>query len=101
MRQQFAEGGMDAALVRRHSPNSARKRVFDGAAEAKLVALACSPPSKGRKRWTLTLLESAMVERNIVDRASDNTIGRTLKNPSQASPPDAMGHPAGRQRSLR
>jgi hypothetical protein len=52
---------------------------FDGAAEAKLIALACSAPPKGRKRWTLTLLETAVVQLNIVDRASDNTIGRTLK----------------------
>jgi poly-gamma-glutamate capsule biosynthesis protein CapA/YwtB (metallophosphatase superfamily) len=78
-RQQLVEGGLDAALSRKHSPNSARKRIFDGAAEAKLIALACSPPPKGRKRWTLTLLETAVVELNIVDRASDNTIGRTLK----------------------
>jgi hypothetical protein len=85
MRQQFAEGGMDAALVRRHSPNSARKRVFDGAAGAKLIALACFPPSKGRKRWTLTLLETAVVALTIVDRASDNTIGRMLKK-TRSSP---------------
>ncbi len=78
-RQQLVEGGIDAALTRKHSPNSARKRIFDGAAEAKLIALACSPPPKGRKRWTLTLLESAVVELSIVDRASDNTISRTLK----------------------
>jgi len=78
-RQQLLEGGIDAALTRKHSPNSARKRIFDGAAEAKLIALACSPPPKGRKRWTLTLLESAVVELNIVEPASDNTISRTLK----------------------
>ena len=78
-RQQLVEEGLDAALTRKHSPNSARKRIFDGAAEAKLIALACSPPPKGRKRWTLTLLETAVVELNIVARASDNTIGRTLK----------------------
>jgi hypothetical protein len=78
-RQHLVEGGLDAALTRKHSPNSARKRIFDGAAEAKLIALACSPPPKGRKRWTLTLLETTVVELNIVDRASDNTIGRTLK----------------------
>jgi poly-gamma-glutamate capsule biosynthesis protein CapA/YwtB (metallophosphatase superfamily) len=78
-RQQLVEGAIDSALTRRHSPNSARKLIFDGAAEAKLIALACSAPPKGRKRWTLTLLETAVVERNIVDRASDNTIGRTLK----------------------
>ena len=78
-RQQLVEGGLDAALTRKHSPNSARKRIFDGAAEARLIALACSPPPKGRKRWTLTMLETAVVQLNIVDRASDNTIGRTLK----------------------
>lgn len=78
-RQQLVEAGLDAALTRKHSPNSTRKRIFDGAAEAKLIALACSPPPEGRKRWTLTLLETAVVELNIVDRASDNTISRTLK----------------------
>ena len=83
-RQQLVEGGIDAALTRRHSPNSARKRIFDGAAEAKLIELACSEPPKGRSRWTLKLLESAVVEMAIVDRASDNTIGRTLKKTSSS-----------------
>jgi homeodomain-containing protein len=78
-RQQLVEEGMEAVLTRKHSPASARARVFDGAAEAKLIALACSPPPKGRARWTLRLLEETVVELNIVDRASDNTIGRTLK----------------------
>ena len=73
------EEGFDAVLVRKHSPASARPRIFDGAAEAKLIALACSKPPTGRKRWTLQLLEEQVVELKIVDRASDNTIGRTLK----------------------
>src|ERR1019366_9458729 len=78
-RQQLVEEGCEAALSRKHSPASARRRIFDGAAEAKLIALACSEPPKGRARWTLELLEEAVVELKIVDRASDNTIGRTLK----------------------
>jgi DNA-binding MarR family transcriptional regulator len=78
-RQRLVEEGFDAVLTRKHSPNSARKRIFDGAAEAKLIALACSPPPRGRARWTLELLEDKVVELKIVDRASDNTIGRTLK----------------------
>jgi hypothetical protein len=45
----------------------------------------------------LKLLETAVVELNIVDRASDNTIGRTLKKHDQASPQKAVGHPAGCQ----
>jgi hypothetical protein len=78
-RQRLVEEGFDAVLTRKHSPNSARKRIFDGAAEAKLIALVCSPPPRGRARWTLELLEDKVVELKIVDRASDNTIGRTLK----------------------
>jgi hypothetical protein len=78
-RQRLVEEGFEAVLNRKHSPNSARRRIFDGAAEAKLIALACSPPPKGRARWTLVLLEDKVVELNIVERASDNTIGRTLK----------------------
>jgi hypothetical protein len=100
-RQQLVEEGFDAVLVRKHSPASARPRIFDGASEAKLIALACSPPPKGRKRWTLQLLEEAVVELNNVERASDNTIGRTLKKPAQAAPAKTMGHPAGCQCSVR
>ena len=78
-RQQLVEEGFDAVLTRKHSPASARPRIFDGAADAKLIALACSEPPKGRARWTLSLLEDKVVELNIVAKASDNTIGRTLK----------------------
>lgn len=78
-RQQLVEEGFESVLIRKHSPASARPRIFDGAAEAKLIALACSKPPKGRVRWTLQLLEEAVVRLNIVDCASDNTIGRTLK----------------------
>jgi hypothetical protein len=78
-RQQLVEEGFEAVLTRKHSPASARTRIFDGAAEARLIALTCSEPPKGRARWTLTLLEDKVVELNIVARASDNTIGRTLK----------------------
>jgi hypothetical protein len=79
IRKQLVEEGFEAVLTRKHSPASARRKVFDGAAEAKLIALACSPPPTGRARWTLRLLEDKVVELNIVERASDNTIGRTLK----------------------
>jgi hypothetical protein len=95
-RQQLVEDGLEAALTRKHSPNSARKRIFDGVAEAKLIALACSAPPKGRKRWTLTLLETAVVELNIVDRVSDNTIGRTLKKTH--SSPTSRSNGSSRQR---
>src|SRR6516165_1611130 len=62
---------------RRGAPAVAR--IFDGEKEAKLIALACSKPPKGRARWTLRLLENKVVELGIVERASDSTIHRTLK----------------------
>jgi hypothetical protein len=79
VRQQLVEEGFDSVLTPKRSPASARARIFDGAAEAKLIALACSEPPKGYARWTLNLLEDKVVELNIVAKASDNTIGRTLK----------------------
>ncbi len=78
-RQRLVEEGLESALAYKYSPRSARPRIFDGAAEAKLIALACGEPPKGRARWTLQLLEEQVVELNIVAKASDNTIGRTLK----------------------
>jgi transposase len=78
-RRQLVEEGFEAVLTRKYNPNSARPRIFDGAAEAKLIALTLSPPPDGFARWTLCLLEEKVVELGIVERASDNTIGRTLK----------------------
>ena len=66
-------------LSRKPRATPSRPKIFDGEKEAKLIALACSTPPKGRARWTLRLLEKKVVELNIVDRASDSTIGRTLK----------------------
>lgn len=79
VRRRLVEEGFESSLERKHSPNSARRRVFDGAAEARLIALACGSPPDGFARWSLRLLEEKVVEREIVARASDNTIGRVLK----------------------
>jgi transposase len=78
-RRQLIEEGFEAVLARKYNPNSARPRIFDGAAEAKLIALTLSPAPEGFARWSLRLLEEKVVELHIVERASDNTIGRTLK----------------------
>ena len=79
VRKQLVEEGLKAVLSRKPRAAPAVPRVFEGEKEAKLIALACSQPPKGRARWTLRLLENKVVELNIVDRASDSTIGRTLK----------------------
>lgn len=78
-RQQLVEEGFEAVLTRKYNANSARRRIFDGSAEAKLIALTCGPAPEGYAKWTLRLLEEKVVELQIVERASDNTIGRTLK----------------------
>jgi hypothetical protein len=78
-RRQLVEESIEAVLVRKYNPSCAPRRIFDGAAEAKLIALACGPAPEGYARWTLSLLEQKVVELNIVEKASDNTIGRTLK----------------------
>jgi transposase len=78
-RRQLVEEGFEAVLTRKYNPKSARPRLFDGAAEAKLIALTCGPAPAGHAKWSLRLLEQKVVELHIVERASDNTIGRTLK----------------------
>ena len=90
LRRQLVEEGFEATLSRKYNPNSARPRIFDGAAEAKLIALTCSPAPEGFARWSLRRLEEKVVELNIVEKASDNTIGRTLKKTS--SSPTAIGN---------
>jgi len=79
VRKQLVEEGFEAVLSRKPRATPAVPRIFDGEKEAKLIALACSKPPKGRARWTLRLLENKVVELGIVERASDSTIGRTLK----------------------
>jgi Homeodomain-like domain len=79
VRKQLVEEGLEAVLSRKQRATPAVAPIFDGEKEAKLIALACSKPPKGRARWTLRLLENKVVELGIVDRASDSTIWRTLK----------------------
>jgi Homeodomain-like domain len=101
VRKQLVEEGFEAVLSRKQRATPGVARIFDGEKEAKLIALACSKPPKGRARWTLRLLEKKVVELQIVDRASDSTIGRTLKKHSPASPTTVLGHSAEGQYRVR
>jgi hypothetical protein len=91
VRKQLVEEGFEAVLSRKHRATPAVARIFDGEKEAKLIALACSKPPKGRARWTLRLLERKVVELHIVDRASDSTIGRALKKTVLSPIADSAG----------
>ena len=79
IRQRFVEQGLDAALARKTQARPSRERKLDGQAEARLVALACSDPPTGRARWTLRLLADKLVELEVVDTISPETVRQVLK----------------------
>jgi transposase len=78
VRKRFVEQGMDSLAVRPVKPRPSRRRL-DGEQEARLLALACSPPPAGRAHWTLRLLADRMVVLEYVESISYETIRRTLK----------------------
>src|SRR5262245_19625493 len=79
VRQRFVEQGLEAALVRKPQARPSREPALDGAAEARLIALACSSPPDGRKAWTMKLLADTLVELEVVETISDETVRRCLK----------------------
>lgn len=78
VRKHYVQDGLEPALNRR-PPRREYWRKLDGAQEAHLIALACSDPPAGAVRWTLRLLADRMVELEIVDDVSHQTVRRTLK----------------------
>ena len=71
------EGGLEGAL--NELPRPGGKGKLTGKQEAYLVALACSDPPEGKKRWSMQLLADRLVELEIVEEISDETVRRTLK----------------------
>jgi len=78
LKKRFVEEGFDAALYRKPVTNTHRRKIT-GDEEAHLIALCCSQAPEGRERWTLRMLADKMVELDIVDAVSHETIRRTLK----------------------
>lgn len=78
VKQRFVEEGMDIAL-NGHNGKRAYERKADGDFEARLVALSCSEPPKGHLRWSLRLLADTLVELNVVEEVSHETVRRVLK----------------------
>jgi transposase len=79
VRQRFVEQGLEAALVRKKQDRPSRERVLDGSAEARLLAVACSDPPDGRAAWTLTMLADKLVELEVVESVSRESVRRVLK----------------------
>ena len=78
VRQRCVIEGVEAAVERREQANR-KPRKLDGAAEAKVVALPSSKPPEGHARWTLRMLQSKIVELEIVDSIGHETVRRTPK----------------------
>ena len=77
VRQRFVEESLSAALLRKPSPR-VYARTLDGAQEARLIALACSEPPAGKRRWTLRLLAEQMVALEVVSDLSHETVRQVL-----------------------
>ena len=79
VRETCTTEGIAAVFTRKKRATPPTTPIFDGEAEAKLIALACSEPPEGHARWTIRLLADKVVELQIVDKVHFNTIGRVLK----------------------
>jgi hypothetical protein len=73
------EDGLEAALERKPREKPPREVTFDGAFEARLIALACSDTPEGRRRWTVRLLADKAVELKFAESVSHMTVQRVLK----------------------
>ena len=80
VRRRFAEEGLESALKERPRPGQRRK--LDGRQEAHLVAVACSAAPQGRAHWTLRLLADKVVELELADSISPETVRQVLKKTS-------------------
>jgi hypothetical protein len=78
VRMRYVAAGLDAAVSRKPPARQYRRRL-DGEQEARLVALTCSAPPQGHKRWTLRLLAERLVQLEVVDAISYETVRQALK----------------------
>lgn len=78
VRRRCVEEGIESALNRKKQLRR-RQRILDGEGEARLIAMACGEPPDGRARWTLKLLADQLVECEIVESISAETVRMALK----------------------
>ena len=79
LKKRFVEDGLEAALERKPRETPPREVMFDGAFEARLIALASSDAPEGRRRWTVRLLADKAVELSFAASVSHMTVQRVLK----------------------
>jgi len=79
LKKRFVEDGFEAAIDRKPREKPPREVIFDGAFEARLIALACSDAPEGHRRWTVRLLADKAVELKFAESVSHMTVQRVLK----------------------
>lgn len=79
VRQRFVESGFEVALNGKQRETPPTEKLLDGEQEAKIIALRLSTPPAGYGKWTLRLLARKVVELEIVETVSYQTVRRTLK----------------------
>ena len=79
VRQRFVEEGLESAMQRKTPAQPPHARILDGEKEARLIALSCSAPPEGRCRWTLQMLADTLVELQVVETISYETVRQALK----------------------
>jgi transposase len=87
VRKRYAERGAMGATEHKR-PEREYERALDGAAEARLVQVACSEPPEGRATWSMRLLAARMVELGHVEALSHESVRRALKK-TRSSPGSA------------
>jgi hypothetical protein len=79
LRQRLVETGFQQTLDGKKRADPPTPKLLDGEQEAKIIATRLGPPPKGYANWTLRLLARKVVELQIVDAVSYETVRRTLK----------------------
>ncbi len=77
-REKCVEFGIKTALNHTR-PQKKKDKLLDGEAEARLVQLACSEAPHGHDRWSLRLLTDKLIELEVVETVSHETVRTTLK----------------------
>jgi hypothetical protein len=83
IRQRYVAAGLEAAVYRKPPARSYRRRL-DGEQEAHLVALTCSAPPEGHQRWRVRLLADRLVELQVVESVSYETVRQALQQPGSS-----------------
>jgi hypothetical protein len=79
LRQRLVEQGFEETLQRLERAQPPVEKLLTGEQEARIIAMRLGPPPKGYANWTLRLLARKVVELEIVDSVSYETVRRTLK----------------------